>query len=270
LPWKTYRTLPLDYKESNTDTYNVSASSRLIPCEFDERRTTVFANIVSQQLGIQPADFLLLVVARHLMSWAELEMIGCQLVDTQRNFMEQQLGIDFSRTVGAFAFNRHVFISREQATDPLVEICRMHDQLQQIPLGGAGLQILKYAANDNAVRERARAIPASEFAINYFGSIDMGKNTRDEQVSMRPRPSAFMQHIETVSNNPLTLRGRVFGMSAVIKESKLCVWWEYSGNMHKESTVSELAEKFRAEMEWVLDRVSAMASDVEEAAEVAV
>jgi len=269
LPWKTYGSLPLDYEKRNTDTYNVAVSSRLIACEFDERRTAAFANVVLQQLQIQPADFLLLMVARFLMKWGNLEMLGCQVVDTQRNFMEQQLGIDFSRTVGAFAFNRHVFVSRERSDNALTEVTRMHDQLQRVPLGGAGLQVLKYAAQDIAIRERACAIPFGEFAINYFGSIDIGAKGGDEHESTLPRQSAFMQHIETVSNNPLTRRSRVFGMSAAIKMNRLCIWWEYSENMHRESTVKTLAEQFKAEMEQMLDHIAVNDSNARRTEEVA-
>ncbi len=254
LPWSRCAPLPLDHAGGDTPRTNVAGSSRVFDHRLDESSSRAVHIGVMRLTGISPRDFLTVVLARVLMRWSGGDAISLDVHDAGRAGIQAALGVDLSRTVGAFSIRNRIFLSSVQQSDPLSEIRAMHEQLRGIPSGGAGLLPLQIACERQDIAARARRLPDAELWFNYFGVVsDRLSGNEAEDAPIPSRMSEVTRHIQAVTHDPDTPRHRVLALSGRISAGVLQFSWEYSEHLHRADTIRKLADDFQREIVSTLD-----------------
>jgi amino acid adenylation domain-containing protein/non-ribosomal peptide synthase protein (TIGR01720 family) len=249
LPWQRATPLPLDRPAAFDDGSNTCATSGAFVRACDAAITARLQEL-PPRFGISTPDFLNMVLARALMNWGGCEAVALDVFDTGRGLLQDALDIDLSRTVGAFALRRYVFLERAPLPGARgYQHCQ--EQLARQPHRGAGVPLLRHVCDDAATTARARRLPEAPVWFNYAGVVDDFFKAGEGDVY--PRPSALMSVIEAVTNHPETQRRRVFCIGGQIAGGKLELVWEYSRALHDEATVTALAAEFAAELARALD-----------------
>jgi non-ribosomal peptide synthase protein (TIGR01720 family) len=95
--------------------------------------------------------------------------------------------------------------------------------------------VLRYLSTDPSVRRQLSAIPSAEIGFNYLGQFD--DLFAAGFFSPASEPAGPLQ-------DPGSLRPHVLEISARVVGGRLHVAWNYSANLHDESTVERLAGRF--------------------------
>jgi hypothetical protein len=246
-PWKRALSLPRDLDDAAG---NVAGSACRINTQLDARTTQAVHADIPRQLGMTPRDLLTAALARVLMRWSGGEAIVMHLHDAGRKDLESALGVDLSRVVGAFSIRQCLFLERAGDAGLLGEIRALQRQIATTPHGGAGLLALQSVCERPDVAARARRIHDAEVWFNYFGAVgERLTNHEGVDAEIPSRLSAVIHHIQPVTHEAGTPRGRVFSVAARVTGGLLDLSWEYSSALHRESTVRALAEQLTAELE---------------------
>jgi non-ribosomal peptide synthase protein (TIGR01720 family) len=145
------------------------------------------------------------------------------------------------------------------AADAQRELLEMHQQLELIPQGGAGLLPLQVACEREEVAERARRIPKAEVWFNYLGTVNDTLSAHERADADIPtRMSEAVRHIQGVTHDPRTPRERTLSLLGFVRNGVLELSFEYSAQLHREETIRELAQQLRVEMMNTLRAVGAI------------
>jgi amino acid adenylation domain-containing protein len=257
LPWTRVRALPRDFAHEDERVVNLAASTRSFVVRADERTTQAIQWGIPQALGIAARDVLAIAIARVLMRASASDAVALHVNDAGRRDLEEALGLDFSRVVGAFALRNCLFFERAAGGDLLEEYAAMNEQIARTPHGGSGLLPLQTACERADVAMRARRIPDPEVWFNYFGTVAETLSNREAADAEIPtRPSDVMQHIDIVTHHADTPRQRVLMLVGRVSAGCLELLWEYSAALHREESVRRLADDVAAELARIVDRVS--------------
>lgn len=149
-------------------------------------------------------------------------------------------GVDLTRTVGWFTaiFPVRLQINSEHPGTALKEI---KEHLRSIPNRGLGYGVLRYLSDDPEVGKRLRSFPQPQISFNYLGQFN--------QVSwgssiFKPAGESYgpTQSLEDQRRTLLDITG-------MIVDGRLEVIWTYSKNIHRRSSVEELARRFTESLE---------------------
>jgi amino acid adenylation domain-containing protein/non-ribosomal peptide synthase protein (TIGR01720 family) len=248
-PWQRLRPLPRDFDSGA----NVASTSRGYHTQLDERATQALHADIPRRLGMSPRDLLAATLARVLMRWSGTDALALHLHDAGRKDLEAALGVDLSRVVGAFSVRQGLFLEQAADLDLAAALRSMHRQMNDTPQGGAGLLPLRSVCEREDVAARARRIPDAEVWFNYLGVVNetlFGDEAPDAAIPSRL--SDVVRHIQPVTHEPDTPRGRVFSVAARVSERRLHLSWEYSAALHREDTVRRLAGELVSELERII------------------
>lgn len=142
--------------------------------------------------------------------------------------------VDVSRTVGWFTAPYPVALEIDPA--PGAAVARVHDQLARVPRTGIGFGLLRYVNTRPEVRERLRAIPEPEIVFVYLGR-------REPRID---GAGAFHALTEPVGlmRNAKAPRDGVVEVVSELSNGCLRTHWMYSRNVHRNETVTRLADAF--------------------------
>jgi amino acid adenylation domain-containing protein/non-ribosomal peptide synthase protein (TIGR01720 family) len=243
--WQRVLPLPRDREGAN-----IASSSRSVGTKLDAATTQLIHAELPRQLGMSPRDLITAALARVLMRWSGGDAIALHLHDAGRKDLEAVLNCDFSRVVGAFSVRHCVFLERTEASDVLGGIRGLHEQMARTPHGGAGLLPLRSVCERQDISARARRIPDAEVWFNYLGAVSE-RLFSDEgpDAEIPSRLSDVVRHIQAVTHEAGTARGRVFSLAARVSNGCLQLHWEYSAALHREETVQALAQELISELE---------------------
>jgi non-ribosomal peptide synthase protein (TIGR01720 family) len=144
--------------------------------------------------------------------------------------------VDLSRTVGWFTTLFPVLLELEAASEPGEALKAIKEQLRQIPNRGIGYGVLRYLQPDPSVKERSRQLPQPEVCFNYLGQFDPALQ-QSSLFSLAPESSG-------AARSPQGNRPHLLDITGFVVNGKLQLDWTYSAAIHKDSTVSSLAQKF--------------------------
>jgi non-ribosomal peptide synthase protein (TIGR01720 family) len=243
--WQRALPLPRDSEGAN-----IASSSRGVGTRLDAATTQLIHADLPRQLGMSPRDQLTAALARVLMRWSGSEAIALHLHDAGRKDLEAALNCDFSRVVGAFSVRHCLFLERTEDLDLLAGIRALHEQMTRTPQGGAGLLPLRSVCERQDIAARARRIPDAEVWFNYLGAVsDRLFSDEAPDAEIPSRLSEVVRHIQAVTHEAGTPRGRVFSLTARVSNGCLQLHWEYSAALHREETVQALAQELISELE---------------------
>jgi non-ribosomal peptide synthase protein (TIGR01720 family) len=199
------------------------------------------ASVVLERLprayGVEIRDVLLTALLRTITSWTG----GTRLVVELENHGRGRAfgALDVSRTIGRFSTLSPALLCRSDGADPCAELISVRDQLSAVPHQGVGYGLLRYLHPDPGVRAALARVPAPEIGFNFWGNVSE-YFTGDS----RPVPDSFGDHRSGIGH-----RSRVLDLMALAAEGELQLVWTYSTNLHTESTVRVLAERFIEELQ---------------------
>jgi non-ribosomal peptide synthase protein (TIGR01720 family) len=143
--------------------------------------------------------------------------------------------VDLSRSVGWLTFAYPMLTNLEQGLGMEAALRSMTGQLRAVPRYGIGYPSLRYVRGDEEIAAKLRAMPEPEMFFNFFGSPP-GRATMLR--SSRPLETGRAHDRKAERVRLLTIAGYI------IKE-QLYLFWEYSENVHKQSTIQSLVDSCR-------------------------
>jgi amino acid adenylation domain-containing protein/non-ribosomal peptide synthase protein (TIGR01720 family) len=209
--------LPVDHSGANT-----SASARSIQVRLDRQSTAALLHDVPGVYRTQVNEVLLSALGRVLAQWTGRNGVPVTLEGHGREELFEDL--DLSRTVGWFTTQFPV--SLQVAGPDWGQILKsVKEQLRAVPSRGLSYEALKYIGGHDF-----SGLP--QVCFNYHGQ--WGAST-EQGLYRRQRPPIGSDIA------PDQDRGFLLDITGAIEDGELRLDWEYSAEIHDESTVRRLA-----------------------------
>jgi amino acid adenylation domain-containing protein/non-ribosomal peptide synthase protein (TIGR01720 family) len=223
--------LPVDYLNGE----NTEASKDIISIELNVQETQALLKEVPQAYNTQINDVLLTALGQTFAHWTGNQSL---LVELEGHGREEIFdNVDLSRTVGWFTSIFPVHINLEAALDPGTALKIVKEELRSIPNRGIGYGVLRYLSHEQQITKTLNSIPKAEVLFNYLGQFDQ---TFSQSSSFK-----FAQESSGLTLSQRGQRSHLLEINALITNSKLRVDWAYSKNIHRQTTVKFIADKFK-------------------------
>jgi non-ribosomal peptide synthase protein (TIGR01720 family) len=229
--------LPVDFAGGS----NAVAQSRIVSVAIAAVDTNVLLHEVPKVYRTQINDVLLAALAWAFAEWTrERASFGgaslTLLVDLEGHGREDIFpDADVSRTVGWFTSVFPVLLSLGEASTPADGLKAVKEQLRAIPNRGMGYGLLRYLAGGE-ISQNPISLPDAEVSFNYFGQFDQ----------VLPESSLFALSGESVGQpfSPFGNRSYLIEINGFVAGGQLRMDWTYSEEIHRRSTVENLAQWF--------------------------
>ena len=221
--------LPVDFAGGS----NAVAQSRIVSVAIAAVDTNVLLHEVPKVYRTQINDVLLAALAWAFAQWTREPSL---LVDLDGHGREDIFpDADVSRTVGWFTSVFPVLLSICEASTPADGLKAVKEQLRAIPNRGMGYGLLRYLAGGD-ISQKLISLPTAEVSFNYFGQFDQ----------VLPESSLFALSGESVGQplGPEGNRSYLIEINGFVAGGQLRMDWTYSEEIHRRSTVENLAQRF--------------------------
>uniref|UniRef100_A0A2P1CZF5 AptA n=2 Tax=unclassified Phormidium TaxID=2609805 RepID=A0A2P1CZF5_9CYAN len=227
----SFTKLPLDYP-SNTENNTVGSTSA-VSISLTEEQTRALLQDVPSKYNTQINDVLLTALMESFAQWTGERSL---LIDLEGHGREDLFeDVDLSRTVGWFTTLFPVRLHLGNNDHPAETLKLIKEQLRQIPNRGIGYGILRYLHKNDAIRRKLQALPQAQVSFNYLGQFD--------RVLLASAELGLVKEFKA-EQSLLNKRSHLLGISGFIRGGILEMTWAYSENVHKQSTIEELAFGF--------------------------
>ncbi|HEU5378165.1 MAG TPA: amino acid adenylation domain-containing protein [Ktedonobacteraceae bacterium] len=224
---QTIATLPKDYPAGK----NTTGSLATVTTRLSSTETKQLLQIIARTPGIQIDDVLLTALAYTVMDWTHERKLLVRMNGHGREALFDDM--DVSRTLGWFSIDFPLFLNLEHADSQKDALTLVRQHLRSIPRNGIGYGVLRYLSHDMSIANQLRELPQPELAFNYWGATPT--------VFARSRLlGAFGGH----HYDPEALRIQTFAIVGLIEDEQLQLTWEYSTNLHRQSTIEYLSHQF--------------------------
>lgn len=235
LPWETVAPLPRDHRLGP----NTVSSAATISLSLSVDETRFLLQVLPGSMNVRINDVLLTALEHSLWRWTQAEAV---LIDLEAHGREEVLeGIDLSRTVGWFTAIFPVILSHQSSVDLRPQLNAVKDALQRLPHRGIGYGILRYLGDQSQAVQRLRRLPQAEISFLYFGQFD--------QVLPASSPFALSSEPAGATRSPQSLRPYLIEVTSIVLGGKLQVNWTYSRNLHRQTTIANLAGIFQGALQ---------------------
>ncbi|NER52370.1 MAG: non-ribosomal peptide synthetase, partial [Symploca sp. SIO1A3] len=230
-PWSNIVSLPVDYPQTKAD--NTVANAANVTKSLSKEQTTALLQEVPSAYNTQINDVLLTALVISLGEWMETQTV---LIDLEGHGREELFaGLDLSRTVGWFTSMFPVQLQR--SSGDIGEVLKsVKEQLRGIPEHGIGYGILRYLSQDEKIRSQLVALPQAQVSFNYLGQFD---SNQFQQFSLQGDWELAGLH-----QSPQENRAHWLDINSLIVRDQFQVIWTYNSFIHKNSTITNLAEKY--------------------------
>jgi amino acid adenylation domain-containing protein/non-ribosomal peptide synthase protein (TIGR01720 family) len=222
--------LPADFSGG----VNSRGSTRNLSMALDKEETASILYVIPALHSTQITDLLLTAFAATFTRWTGRPHV----LFTSANHGREDLfaDVDLSRTVGWVNTHVPVLLDLSGAEGLEGALRSVKEQLRRMPNYGIGYGLLRYLRDDRASTEEILAQPESETGFNYLGQLEnvTSANSLFQKVAEHHSPIYSLR-----GNRPY-----VIDLFAYCLENRLHLRWGYSENIHKCSTVEELAGDF--------------------------
>jgi fengycin family lipopeptide synthetase B len=226
---KSFTPLSIDYPGGE----NTNATARTISVSLSRQETQALLQDVPAAYRTQINDVLLAALVQ---TFAQLTGQPSLLIDLEGHGREEVFdGIDLSRTVGWFTSIFPVFLDIEKASNLGEALLTVKEQLRNIPQRGFGYGVLRYLSSYGEITE-AWQLYQPEVVFNYLGQLDQ----------VLPESSLFKltQEYAGIQQSLQGCRTHLLELNGSISQGRLQMNWTYSENLHRHSTIEELAQGF--------------------------
>ena len=222
----------------NREGRNRIVDANTVSCLLNEELTEQLLTEVPQAYRTQINDILLTALARTLCAWDSRDSVLVELEAHGREDIED--GVDVSRTVGWFTALFPVRLTPGDSLDASIKAVK--EQLRAIPNKGIGYGVLRYLTEYG---EALAPLAYPQITFNYLGQFD--QNLGADLLWRLARESAGEQR------SPSSGRRTWLDIGAAIHRGELSIDWTYSREIHDEATIRHLSERFRDELEGLIE-----------------
>lgn len=240
LPWEKIAPLPVDYPHEPADNNDESADA------FGEVLSAEETNTLLREVPrlYSTKTVTLTALMQTLARWSGVHTHIIDLVGHGREVVVE--GIDLSRTVGWIAGGTRLVLDIEGASGPGETLARVDAQIQReeahrMKEGRLGFDSLRYHCGDAEIMEKIRSLPKAQVLFNFQGQSFQKKWTQQQ-----PGPDLIVSARESKGANchPQCVRHLLIEVAANVYGEKLVFEWRYSKNVHRRSTIEELAGSY--------------------------
>ncbi|MEV7868934.1 amino acid adenylation domain-containing protein [Streptomyces sp. NPDC088124] len=226
-------TLPVDLQGRDT-----VGSARTLTRRLSAGLTDALLRKVPEAYRTQVNDVLLSALARVLRDWAG----GTVPVELEGHGREDLFDdLDLSRTVGWFTTVFPVALELPEGEDWGTTLKVVKEQLRAVPSRGLGYGALRYLGEAGPLGQGRRC----QVGFNYHGRFDADAGGAGLFRGWCENP--------VPDRSPEQLRQCLIEVTGMVRDGRLEFGWEYSGNVHREETVAQLAEAFLAALEQIVE-----------------
>lgn len=219
--------LPVDFPFGE----NTEASATSILVELSKAETQALLRDVPAAFHTEINDVLLAALVDALSEWTGSRTL---LVDLEGHGREEIVpDVDLSRTVGWFTTIYPVMLDVTEAANMEEILAAVKQQLRAVPNKGIGYGLLRYMSDD---AELFRSLPQAEVNFNYLGQFDQ---TVSQSAGFGPAPES--------TGSTRTAEGRrmhLLEINGGIADGELSLAWNYSQNLHRRSTIEQMAQRY--------------------------
>ncbi|OYD96431.1 hypothetical protein CDG76_06490 [Nostoc sp. 'Peltigera membranacea cyanobiont' 210A] len=230
--WSSVVALPVDYslgKEANT-----MDSAAQVTVSLSEEQTRALLQEVPSAYNTQINDALLTALVQ---SFARFYGMRSLFIDLEGHGREELFeDINLSRTVGWFTTKFPILLKLTEVDHPGEALKLIKEQLRRLPNRGIGYGLLQYLNQDSATRLKLKSFPQAEVSFNYLGQFD--------QIQSEAPLLGWAKESISLERSVLGNRSHLLEVNGLIVGDKLQLDWTYSKNIHKQSTVENLAFGF--------------------------
>ena len=222
--------LPLDRTEGS----NVESSVGTISTSLSVEETTALLREVPAAYHSEITDALLTALMWAISRWTGEHSLFVDLESHGRSDM--LLGEDLSRTIGRMTYRAPAWLEMNGTQEPGQALKSVKEQLRRFHNVSVSYGLLRYQSADADTVRKLSVVPQPDLYFNYVGQLD-------QFISASLSLEATRQLLTAVrrTNNQ---RPYLLDISAMILDGKLQCIWEYSTNVHDETTIADLAESF--------------------------
>ncbi|WP_437981550.1 amino acid adenylation domain-containing protein [Sorangium sp. So ce117] len=231
LPWDEIDLLPADHPATR-HLYTVE-SVRDHWASLPEQESQVILRDLPARFGVSTEHALIAAVLRGVTAWTGRDWQDIMVLYSGRDLMPHHPELDASRTVGWLSAERVLVLRRPIQQEPLAALLDTSRQIDRIPSGGHGYNLLKYLGGDarlSAELGRLRKRPGILF--NYQGRVEP-----PAQGSILRMASESTGYDEAATN----LRFNLFECHVLVRGGALTFRWRYSANVHAPATAQRVA-----------------------------
>jgi amino acid adenylation domain-containing protein/non-ribosomal peptide synthase protein (TIGR01720 family) len=229
------QTLPVDFPDGD----NIVASQRNVAIALSPEQTQALLQEVPQAYNTQINDVLLTALAQAFAQWTGT---GSLLIALESHGREEIFAdLDLSRTVGWFTSIFPVLLDLGKTAHPGEALKTIKEQLRAIPDHGIGYGILRYLNQDNGLQN----YPEPEVVFNYLGQFD--------QTFSNSSLFRLVQNSSGLMSSLCNKRSSLLEINGLVVNNKLQFDWTFSENIHRYSTIENLAQEFVKALENIID-----------------
>ncbi|WP_437525327.1 amino acid adenylation domain-containing protein [Sorangium sp. So ce726] len=231
LPWDEIDPLPADHPA--TRHLSTVESVRDHWASLPEQESQVILRDLPARIGVSTEHALIAAVLRGVTAWTGRDWQDIMVLNSGRDLMPHHPELDASRTVGWLSAERVLVLRRSSQQEPLAALLDTSRQIDRIPNGGHGYNLLKYLGGDarlSAELGRLRKRPGILF--NYQGRVEP-----PAQGSILRVASESTGYDEAATN----LRFNLFECHVLVRGGALAFRWRYSANVHAKATAQRVA-----------------------------
>ncbi|WP_158892624.1 non-ribosomal peptide synthase/polyketide synthase [Amycolatopsis anabasis] len=212
---------------------NTVESARTVSARLGRTETEALLQQVPATYRTRINDVLLSALGRVLTRWTGRDRVLITMEGHGRDDLLTR--VDLSRTIGWFTAQYPVAVTIDPATGWGEILKSVKEQLRAVPHQGLGYDALRYLSQEDSPATALRDDPAPRISFNYHGQWDLASG----RGLFRDRHAELGQDAA-----PGSLRSHLLDVIGVVEGGELVLSWQYSNQVHRESTVRELAEEF--------------------------
>ncbi|MDF1845047.1 MAG: amino acid adenylation domain-containing protein [Rubripirellula sp.] len=221
--------LPVDFEVDATS--NSMASACTVSSSLTELETHSLLYDLPKHYHARIDELLLFALTQSFSNWTHQSSLVLHLEGHGREDLPE--GLDVSRTVGWFTTMYPVRLDWGETHGVTKTLRQIKQQLRNIPQRGISHGLLRYLNQETA--SDLGCLQHPEVSFNYLGQFDQGVQCSyfrqlDAEIGLMTDSEAQRFH--------------VLDISGIALEKCLHLNWMYSSNIHRESTIQQLANGF--------------------------
>ncbi|MBW4685857.1 MAG: amino acid adenylation domain-containing protein [Komarekiella atlantica HA4396-MV6] len=221
--------LPIDFPGGN----NLEETTSIVSVSLSVEETQSLLQQVPAAYRTQINDVLLTAFLQTFHQWTGESYL---LIDLEGHGREEIFeDVDLSRTVGWFTSIFPVHLYLENPNDPATALKSIKEQIRAIPNQGIGYGLLRYLSRDQKITEQF-SLSKAEVIFNYLGQFN--------QVLSESSLFSLVPGSSGASHSLRNKRTHLLEINAGIYQEQLEMSWAYSNQLHRQTTIEVLAQRF--------------------------
>jgi len=224
---------------------NLEHTTRYVTNKLSAELTEALLREVPRAYNTQISEVLLAALAGAYHAWSGERLLSVDVEGHGREALFDE--VDLTRTVGWFTSIYPLLLELPHGSNYGERLKGIKEQIRRVKNGGVGYGVLRYLSADKALQRKLAEQPKSQISFNYLGRYD-------EAVSEMKEAGLFQAATERTGPNRALNGERQYPLqlNSSVVDGSLQMSWEYSTDIHREQTVTQLAAGYLNELEQII------------------